>query len=374
MHRLTASGLLLAITYVSVHPALAQAPAREVTSEAGKITVQTLARGLDHPWSLAFLSDGRMLVSERPGRLRNVSRTGDLSPPLPGLPRIFAHGQGGLLDIALDPGFAATNLIYFSFAEPGDGGASTAVARARLGDGRLEDVRVIFSQRPKVSGGNHFGSRLAFARDGKLFVTTGERFLFEPAQDLSGHLGKVLRINADGSVPPDNPFVNRQDARPEIWSYGHRNAQGAAVHPQTGALWIHEMGPRGGDELNVAEAGKNYGWPLVSWGNHYDGRDIPDPPTRPDLAGSLRQWTPVIAPSGMAFYTGDLIASWKGSLLIGGLRAQGIVRLSLDGVRVTGEERIGLGARIRDVRQGPDGAVYALTDESDGRILRLAPK
>jgi glucose/arabinose dehydrogenase len=297
-----------------------------------------------------------------------------VSPPFAGLPRIVAQQQGGLLDVALDPDFAANQLVYFSFVEPGDGGTSTAVARGRLADARLDDVKVIFSQRPKMSNGLHFGSRLAFTRDGKLFITTGERFQFDPAQDLASHLGKVIRINLDGSVPRDNPFVNRQGARPEIWSYGHRNIQGAAIHPATGALWIHEMGPRGGDELNIAEAGKNYGWPLVSFGDHYDGKPIPKPPTRPELAQAVRQWTPVIAPSGMAFYTGDLIAAWKGSLLIGGLRSQGIVRLTLDGARVTNEERISLGARTRDVRQGPDGAVYALTDESDGKILRLTPR
>jgi aldose sugar dehydrogenase len=229
---------------------------------------------------------------------------------------------------------------------------------------------VIFRAVPKLGGGAHFGSRLAFARDGKLFVTTGERFQFDPSQDLSTHMGKVLRINGDGSVPADNPFVGRPNVRPEIWSLGHRNVEGAAIHPETGRLWTHEMGPAGGDELNVTEAGRNYGWPLVSWGRHYDGRDIPDPPTRPDFAQSIRHWVPVIAPSGMVFYTGDAIPSWKGNLLIGGMVARSIVRLTLNGEQVTGEERIAMGGRIRDVRQGPDGAVYAL-DESNGIILRL---
>ncbi len=269
--------------------------------------------------------------------------------------------------------FASNGLVYLSYAEPGDGGASTAVARGRLNAAStaLENVQVIFRQLPKVSGGGHFGSRLVFARDGTLFVTLGDRRQFEPAQDLSSHIGKIVRINPDGTVPRDNPFVGRAGVRPEIWSYGIRNAQGAALHPQTGALWEIEHGPRGGDELNLPEAGKNYGWPLVSWGVHYSFQDIPKPPTRPDLAQPIYQWTPVISPSGMTFYTGEVFAPWRGNLLIGGLSARSLIRLTLQGERVTAEERIALGARIRDVRQGPDGAVYALTDHSDGAILRL---
>jgi aldose sugar dehydrogenase len=365
---------LLAGTGAFLACTCALAQDRTVATQAGQMAVRTLARGLDHPWGLALLPDGRMLVTERPGRLRVVAANGAISPPVAGLPRIVAQNQGGLLDVALDPDFASNQLVYVSFSEPGDGGTSTAVARGRFADTRLDDVKVIFSQRPKLSNGLHFGSRLAFARDGKLFITTGERFQFEPAQDLSNHLGKVIRINPDGTVPQDNPFVGRQDARPEIWSYGHRNIQGAAIHPETGALWIHEMGPRGGDELNIPQAGRNYGWPLVSWGNHYDGRDIPDPPTRPDLAGSVHYWNPVIAPSGMTFYTANLIPSWRGNILIGGLASQGIVRVMLDGERFVGEERISLGARTRDVQQGPDGTVYALTDETDGKLLRVAPR
>lgn len=338
-----------------------------------RVTVTTVARGLGHPWGLAFLPDGRMLVTERPGRLRLVARDGTLSEPVAGVPEVFATGQGGLLDVALDPEFAANRRVYLSYAEPGPGGASTAVARGVLDGTRLRGVEVIFRQQPKVSGPNHFGSRLAFAPDGTLFVTMGERFKFEPAQDLTNHLGTVVRINPDGSVPADNPFVGRADARPEIWSYGHRNSQGAAIHPRTGKLWMHEHGPRGGDEINIPGPGGNHGWPLVSWGRHYSGEDIPDPPTRPGLARSIYQWTPVIAPSGMAFYTGDLFPGWRGNLLVGGLVARGVVRLSLDGERVTGEERIDLGARVRDVRQGPDGAVYVLTDQDDGAILRLTP-
>ncbi|WP_119420372.1 PQQ-dependent sugar dehydrogenase [Desertibaculum subflavum] len=349
----------------------AEAKEREIDSRAGRLRVTQIAKDLEHPWSLAFLPDGRMLVTERPGRLRVVTAEGKLSEPLRGLPRIFAQGQGGLHDVTLDPDFASNRRVYLAFAEPGEGGASTAVARGRLGDGAVEDMQVIFRQLPKVDGPNHFGGRLVFAPDGTLFVTTGERFKFDPAQDLRSHLGKLIRINPDGSVPRDNPFVGRPDARPEIWSYGHRNIQGAAINPATGVLWLHEHGPRGGDELNIPQPGKNYGWPLVSWGRHYGGTSIPDPPTRPDLAGSVRHWTPVIAPSGMAFCTTDLLPGWKGNVLIGGLVFDGIVRLTLDGDKVTGEERISLGTRIRDVRQGPDGAIYVLTDDSDGEILRL---
>jgi aldose sugar dehydrogenase len=227
---------------------------------------------------------------------------------------------------------------------------------------------------PKVEGPNHFGSRLVFAPDGKLFVTLGERFKFDPAQDLKSHLGKVVRINPDGSVPEDNPFVGKDDALPEIWSYGHRNVQGAAIHPETGKLWTIEFGPKGGDELNIPEPGKNYGWPVVSWGNHYDGKDIPDPPTHPEFTDAIHHWNPVISPSGMTFYTGDAFPSWKNELLIAGLSSQAIVRLTLEGQKVASENRIEMGARIRDVAQGPDGAIYAITDESDGQLLRLTPK
>lgn len=355
-------------------PGLAAAQARTIDSSAGPLRVETVAEGLEHPWGLEFLPDGRMLVTERPGRLRLVTAEGDVGAPLAGVPAVFAEGQGGLLDVALDPAFAKNRLVYISYAEPGEGGASTAVARGRLEDSALRDVQVIFRQTPKLGGGNHFGSRLAFAPDGDLFVTTGERFKFEPAQDLSNTLGKILRIRPDGGIPADNPFVNRRDVAPAIFSYGHRNVQAAAIHPQTGALWAIEHGPRGGDELNIVEAGRNYGWPLVSWGRHYNLRDIPDPDTRPDLAQSIYQWTPVIAPSGMTFYTGRLFPTWQGDILVGGLVAKAVVRLKQDGKRAEEVERIALNARIRDVVQGPDGAIYALTDEDNGAILRLAPE
>jgi aldose sugar dehydrogenase len=345
---------------------------RQVDSKQGPIKVERVAKGLKQPWGLAFLPDGRMLVTERPGRLRIVTKDGALSEPLKGVPEVVARGQGGLLDVALDPAFAENGLVYLSYSEPGEGGAGTAVARGKLGDGSLDDVEVVFRQKPKVDGGNHFGSRLAFSPDGKLFVTLGDRFKFDPAQDLASHIGKIVRINPDGSVPDDNPFVGQEGKLPEIWSYGHRNAQGAAIHPETGKLWESEFGPLGGDELNIPEAGKNYGWPVVSWGKHYDGTDIPDPTERPEFADAIYHWNPVISPSGIAFYTGDAIPAWKGNLLIAGLSSEAIVRLELDGEKVAGEERIAMGTRIRDVAQGPDGAVYALTDEG-GEILKLTP-
>ena len=343
-----------------------------IDTKQGTIKVQTLAHGLSHPWGLAFLPDGRMLVTEKVGRLRIVDKDGKVSEPLNGVPKVVAEGQGGLLDVALDPHFAENSLVYLSYSEPGDAGkAGTAVARGKLGADGLDGVQVIFRQYPKVDGGNHFGSRLAFSPDGTLFVTLGERFTFQPAQDLATHLGKIVRINPDGSVPADNPFVGQEGALPEIWSYGHRNPQGAAIHPETGKLWETEFGPLGGDELNIPQAGKNYGWPVVSWGKHYDGTDIPDPPTHPEFADAIAHWNPVISPSGIAFYTADAIPGWKGNLLIGGLSSEAIIRLTLDGEKVSAEERIPMGARIRDVAQGPDGAVYALTDESDGKVLRL---
>ena len=364
--------VMLAAALLMPAPATHAAEDRVINTELGKIRVDTLASGLEHPWGIAFLPDGGMLVTERAGRLRILSREGALSDPLSGVPDVVVAGQGGLLDVALDPKFDETKLVYLSYAEAGKGGAGTAVARGRLTEGGLADVQVIFRQTPKVDGGNHFGGRLAFTPDGKLLVTLGERFKFDPAQDLTSHLGKVVRINSDGSVPADNPFISQQDAQPEIWSYGHRNPQGIAIHPETGKLWETEFGPRGGDELNILAPGANYGWPVVSWGTHYNGKDIPNPPTHPEFTDAIRHWTPVISPSGISFYTAGTIPSWNGNLLIGGLSSEGIVRLKLDGDKVIGEERIDLNARIRDVAQGPDGAVYALTDEDDGKVLRLS--
>ncbi len=335
----------------------------------------TVARGLQNPWGLAFLPDGAMLVTERPGRMRVVSKSGELGPPLQGLPRIEAGGQGGLLDVTIDPQFASNRLVYWSFTEPGDGGNSTAVARGRLDGHRLADVQVIFRQQPKVSSSLHFGSRLVWARDGRLFVTLGDRFSRkDDAQTLDTHHGKVVRIEADGKVPADNPFVGRAGALPEIWSLGHRNVQGAALHPATGELWTHEHGPQGGDELNVTEAGRNYGWPVITYGRNYGtGTKIGEGTERAGIEPPLRHWIPSIAPSGMAFLTSDRYPGWKGSLFIGALRAAQLVRLELDGRKVVKTESLlgDFNERIRDVRQGPDGWLYLLTDSPDGRIVRL---
>ena len=363
-------------------PVLAQGQAQAPRSPTptpvkAAVRVETVARGLEHPWALAFLPDGRMLVTERPGRLRIVERDGRISDPLAGVPQVLARGQGGLLDVALDPRFADNRLVYLSYAEPGAGGtAGTAVARGRLGQGRLEDVRVIYQQQPKVRGAAHFGSRLVFARDGTLFVTQGDRAAYsDGAQDLSVGIGKIVRINPDGSVPRDNPFVGRAGARPEIWSYGHRNVQSAALHPRTGQLWTVEHGARGGDELNRPEAGKNYGWPVITYGVDYSGAKIGEGTAKPGMEQPVYYWDPVIAPSGMTFYTGDALPDWKGSLFIGSLDPGLLVRLTLKDGRVAREERYlaDLGERIRDVRQGPDGLVYLLTDSGDGRVLRVLP-
>ena len=341
------------------------------------IHVETVARGLEHPWGLAFLPGGRMLVTERPGRLRIAEQNGQLSPPFAGVPQVQAGGQGGLLDVAIDPRFADNRLVYLSYAEPGERStAGTSVARARLGQGRLDDVQVIYRQEPKVRGGNHFGSRLVFARDGTLFITQGDRANHrQGAQDLSVGFGKIMRITPDGSVPRDNPFIGRDGAQPEVWSYGHRNVQGAALHPQTGQLWTVEHGARGGDELNHPEAGKNYGWPVITYGVDYSGAKIGEGTTKPGMEQPVYYWDPVIAPSDMTFYTGDAFPEWKGSILIGSMQPGLLVRLMLQGGRVTSEERYlgDLNERIRDVQQGPDGLLYLLTDDRNGRILRIVP-
>jgi aldose sugar dehydrogenase len=315
-------------------------------------------------------------VTERPGRIRLVERDGRLSEPLGGVPKVFASGQGGLLDVTLSPNFASDRLVYLSYSEPGEGGAGTAVARGRLGERALENVQVIWRQAPKVSGPNHWGSRLLFARDGTLFVTTGDRFNYrEQAQDLSGTLGKVIRINADGSIPRDNPFVGRDGARPEIWSYGHRNVQAAALQPETDQLWTIEHGARGGDELNHPQPGRNYGWPVITYGVDYSGAKIGEGTAKKGMEQPVYYWDPVIAPSGALFYTGDAFPDWKGDLFVGSLKPGLLVRLHLDGDRVIQEERYlgNLDERIRDVRQGPDGFIYLLTDSPGGRIFRIEP-
>lgn len=351
------------------------------------IKVETFASGLERPWGMAFLPDGRILVTERPGRLRLVSKDGKLSPPLDGVPEVYASGQGGLLDVALDPSFARNHLVYLSYAEPGENGtAGTAVAKGKLVGNRLDSVRVIYRQTPKSSGSsNHFGSRLVFRRDGTLFITQGDRYnQRNKVQDLSNHFGKIVRINPDGTVPKDNPFygeqsrtiVGRSGAKPEIWSYGHRNVQCAALHPVTGELWTVEHGARGGDELNHPEAGKNYGWPVITYGVDYSGSSIGEGTAKPGMEQPIYYWDPVIAPSGMCFYTGDAFPQWKGSIFIGSLTPGLLVRLTLKDNKVTGEERYlgSLYERIRDVRQGPDGLLYLLTDNADGRILRISPE
>jgi glucose/arabinose dehydrogenase len=348
-------------------------------SSAGQLEVQTIASGLVNPWALAFLADGRMLVTERPGRMRIVSSDGQLSPALKGVPDVWATGQGGLLDVVTDHAFKQNNTIYFCFSERTAGGGRTAVARAKLVDGdapRLEDVKVIFRQQGPLSSGNHYGCRIAQARDGNLFVTLGEHFSHrDEAQNLGNHLGKLIRITPDGAAPNDNPFVGRDGARPETWSYGHRNEQGLAINPASGEVWEIEHGPRGGDEVNIIGKGKNYGWPVIGYGIDYNGTNIHASTTKDGMEQPIKYWVPSIAPSGMAFYTGKLFPKWDGSLFTGALAGKMLVRLSLNGNSVTGEERLlqDLNERIRDVRQGPDGALWLLTDNAAGRILRVSP-
>lgn len=348
---------------------------QEFESQHYRLRVVTIAQGLVKPWSLAWLPDGRMVVTERPGRLRVVAPGGRISPPVQGLPSIFSGGQGGLLDVLVDPQFAWNRRIYFSFAELAVDGVGTAVARAVLEEGRLSDVKILFRQAPKTSSAIHFGSRLAMGRDGTLYATVGERGQRDLAQDPSINRGQVIRVRTDGGIPADNPFVDRAGHRPEIWSYGHRNPQGAAINPRTGALWIHEHGARGGDEINIPKRGGNHGWPVIAYGTHYSGDPIGIGRSAPGMEQPIHYWDPSIAPSGMAFYTGDVFKKWKGDLLVGALKYRMIVRLTLDGDRVVDQEPLinGIGDRIRDVRQGPDGFIYLLTDSDQGRILRLEP-
>ena len=350
------------------------------TAAAQGVKPVTVVEGLFHPWGLAFLphfeSEGRMLVTERIGRMRIVNVKGEVGPPLAGLPAVDARSQGGLLDVALDPKFADNRLIYWSYSEPGPGGSNgTAVARGRLNGERIDEVQVIFRQVPKVASVAHFGSRLVFGRDGRLFITLGDRFSQrEQAQKLDSHLGKVVRIEPDGRVPADNPFVKTPGARPEIWSLGHRNMQGAALHPDSCVLWTHEHGPEGGDEVNVDEAGRNYGWPVITYGVEYgSGAKIGEGNAKAGMEQPVTYWVPSIAPSGMAFLTSDRYPGWKGNLFVGALRGQLLVRLELDGRKVVKQERLLTGqiGRIRDVRQGPDGWLYLLTDMNEGRVVRV---
>ena len=371
-------------------------PPDVVSSTAGMIRLEKLAT-LEQPWGMALLPDGRLLITEKPGRLR-IWAGGKLSEPVRGVPNAFYRGpsdQGGMLDVEIDPDFARNRLVYLSYVEAADpqpanardegdsrfgrSGPSQdnvvrggAVARGRLEGDQLRDVQVIWRQEPKTVGRGHFGNRLVFTPDGKLFITSGDRMRFDPAQDLATNLGKVVRLNPDGSTPSDNPFVGRDGARGEVWSYGHRNVLSAAVDAE-GRLWVVEMGPLGGDELNLVERGKNYGWPLVSNGDNYDNSQIPDHPARRDLQTPARSWTPVISPSGAIFYTGALFPAWRGHLFVGGLSSRALVRLALEGGRVAVEERIDMGRRIRDVIQAPDGALLVIVDDRQGDLLRLTP-
>jgi glucose/arabinose dehydrogenase len=374
---MTRTALAAVLRLTLVQPACAGDEPLTVATERGKVRVVTVAQGLQHPWGMAFLPDGRVLVTERPGRMRIVATDGTLGPALEGLPPVSVTGQGGLLDVQLDPEFRANSLVYWSYAEPRTGGNGTAVARGRLTERDLADVQVIFRQDVTIDGRHHFGSRLVFGRDGRLFITLGDRNSERArAQTLDSHIGKVVRIERDGKVPTDNPFAGRADARPEIWSYGHRNVQGAALHPATGELWTNEHGPKGGDELNRTLAGRNYGWPLVTYGKEYSGKTISETPTAPGIEPPVHYWVPSIATSGLMFYTGERFPQWRGNAFVGGLAAQQLSRLEMDGNRVVHEEVLFKGTlnqRVRDVEQGPDGLIYLLTDEDDGKLLRIEP-
>ncbi len=375
--------MVLVAALAAASPTAAAAP--QFPSSAGELRVETIAGGLVHPWSLAFLPDGRMLVTERPGRMRIVTRAGELSKPILGVPHVFAVAQAGLMDVILDRAFQRNNRVFICYAEPHERGGRIAVAQARLegaragerNDPRLAGLTVIFRQMGSVSHGLNIGCRMVQAPDGNLFVTLGDHFTSkEDAQSLDNHIGKIVRITPEGKAPPDNPFVGRKDALPEIWAYGLRNAEGLAFNPADGKLWEQEHGPMGGDEINIIEKGGNYGWPVVSFGRNYDGSPVGTGRHHaPGMIDPVWHWTPSIAPSGMTFYTGDLFPGWKGSLFNGALKFELVSRLALDGDKVTKEERIlqDLRERIRDVRQGPDGALYLLTDNAAGRILRLSP-
>ncbi len=372
------AGLAAGVALVRSGAAVGARTVSVVATERHRLRLVELARGLEHPWALAFLPDGRLLVTERPGRLRLLEPP-DLrpSPPLPGVPEVWARGQGGLLDVALDPDFARNRLVYLSYAAAGaDGRAGTRVGRGVLDGGRLRDFAPVFVANARTTTARHFGCRLLFDRAGRLFATLGDRGHRALAQDLASHAGKVVRLWPDGSVPADNPFVDRRDAAPEIYTYGHRNPQGMALEPGTGEVWIHEHGPQGGDEVNVLLPGANYGWPVITHGREYGtGAPIGEGTRRPDVVDPLRVWIPSIAPSGMAFYDGPLFPAWRGDLLVGALRARTLVRLPRRGRTLVGEERMLTGTigRIRDVRVGLDGAVYLLTDHRDGGLYRLEP-
>lgn len=339
-----------------------------------RIRVDTVSAGLEHPWGMTFLPGGEILVTERPGRLRIIEEGQLLPEPVGGLPAITERGQGGLMDVALHPDFMRNRWVYLSFAAVDDGGYGTEVLRGRLRDRELQDVEIIFKAVPKANGGRHFGSRLLFAPDGSLYITLGERGQRQLAQDLESHLGSLIRLNDDGSVPEDNPFTGQTGSRPEIFSYGHRNIQGIDLQPATGRLWIHEHGPQGGDELNIVEPGENYGWPVITYGVNYGtGTRIGEGTHKPGMRQPVHYWVPSIAPSGMVFYQGDEFPAWQGDLFIGSLKFGELVRLDVEGREIRSEQRLSDGAlgRVRDVRQGPDGRLYLLIDAPNGRLLRL---
>ena len=357
--------------------ALAQDRSAVISSEKHTFRVVTLLKGLEYPWSVAFLPDGRMLVTERVGRLRLVGQDLRLDPkPIAGLPDVAATGQGGLFDVVLHPEHAQNGWIYWAYNAPGAGGWGTALARGKLQGSRMTEVQVLFSMKPKTRSSQHFGGRIVFDKAGMLYLTLGDRGDKERAQKLDDHAGSVIRLHDDGRVPIDNPFVKRAEALPEKWTLGNRNMQGASLHPKTGELWTHEHGPHGGDEVNVMRAGLNYGWPVITYGVNYGfGTRIGEGQTKLGMVQPLHLWVPSIAPSGMAFVSGSKFPQWTGDLLVGALRDQMLVRLELDGEKVVREERLlrGLVGRIRDVRMGPDGLVYLLTDDSEGALLRLEP-
>jgi aldose sugar dehydrogenase len=394
MSTITCYGLPLLAVSLAAFAFVGPSGAQDLTLPSGKLKVESLGK-FDNPWAMAYLPDGRLLITEKPGHLR-IYADGKLSEPVAGVPKVEYHEQGGLLDVAVDPNFADNGLVYLSYSEAAEqqpAGAreekdprlgehqdlddtvlkGLAVARGKLDGNRLEDVTVIWRQEPKQIGRGHFGGRLVFAPDGKLFITSGDRQRFEPAQDMQGNLGKIVRINPDGSIPDDNPFVGKDGARADIWTLGHRNQLGAAIRPGTSELWVHEMGPKHGDELNLIEKGKNYGWPEVSDGKHYNDADIPDHAEQPKFRRPDYVWVPAISPAGLIFYTGDRIKDWKGKAILGGLSSEAIIVVSFDGNKVTGDKVIGMGKRIREVVQSPDGAVLLLTDGDDAELLRLTP-
>ena len=388
------AAVLVAGVAAYAQPAQQTRLVQTVSTQSGPVKVERLAQ-LDNPWGMVFLPDGRLLITEKPGRLRLYAE-GKLSEPIEGVPAVDYKDQGGLLDVTIDPDFARNGLVYLSYSEAAvpqpevDSDESdprlgvfqdltdtvlkgAAVARGRLDGLQLREVEAIWRQEPKTIGRGHFGGRLVFAPDGKLFISSGDRQRFEPAQDLRSNLGKIVRINADGSIPDGNPFVNEAGARGDIWALGNRNTLGLAFHPASEQLWEHEMGPKGGDEVNLIERGKNYGWPIVSPGDHYDDVPIPRHSTRPEFVAPLQSWNPSISPSGMAFYTGDVFSAWRGDMLLGGLSGQALIRLTLNDGKVTAVERIDMQQRIRDVIQAPDGAVLLLTDGDNADLLRLTP-